>query len=253
MTTQYSDYIITTQSLHLYYGRNYLEALTQYQRVVLQPNHYTSQKLLYLQQNQVSPLAYLSLGESYIDQPFNKPADNSDWQRNLCNTYWQTRFVYVASKSWREKVLSKAEQYIKQGFQGFLLDNLDVVDLFPEEKQAMMSLIAELRESFPTSYLLANRGFSLLPEMVLLVDGLIFEAFSTRWHINKLGETFHRKLPARDLKINSQRVDKLHYSGLDLYALDYAYSLSLTTFAKIRATYHNLISVISNRYITKID
>ncbi len=234
--------------LHLYYGKNQLESLTYYQSVVLQANHYTKEMLVYLCQKGVQPLAYLSLGEISafsLKTPVN-------WQRDACNPYWKTLYVHVNNKHWQANVLAKAEGFLKQGFTGFLLDNLDVVDLFPEDKEAMSLLIASLRDNFKTSYLLANRGFSLLPEFLPFVDGVLFEAFSTRWHVDRLGKTFYQRLVARDLKINADRAKILCKKGLDLYTLDYSDSSVLTNFARARAKNYGLNPIISNRYITKI-
>ena len=215
--------------------------------MVLQANYYTKESIAYLNQKGVQPLAYLSLGEVSVFNLIPK-----SWQRNACNSYWKTIYVQVANKNWQVNVLAKAEEFLRQGFTGFLLDNLDVVDLFSEDKEAMLSLIASLQSNFKTAYLLANRGFSLLPELLPFVNGILFEAFSTRWSVNELGKTIYEPLPTRDLEINTDRAKTLCDKDLDFYALDYADSLELTNFAKSRAKNHGLISIISNRYITRI-
>ncbi len=96
--------------------------------------------------------------------------------------------------------------------------------------------------------MLANRGFSLLPELAEHIDGFLFEAFSSTW--GRGGGT--QALPPRDLLLNTERVAAVETLGLGLYALDYADTPALEAFARDRARSHGLVSLVSNRELTRL-
>lgn len=229
----------TSSRLALYYGFGELETLGHFERVVLQPTHYSDAELARLAQTTV-PLAYLSLGED--------TGAAAPWQRQERNPDWHGHYVEASHPDWYAHVQRQADTLLRRGFGGFLLDTLDSVDLFPDDRDAYLRLVTGIREAAPDGYLLANRGFSLLPELVQHIDGLLFEAFSSSWSAS--GGT--SALAPQDLLINTDRVTQLEPLKLDLYALDYADTAPLAAFARDRATSHRLTSLISNRDLTRL-
>ena len=230
--------------LAVFYGRGELAALKGFQRVALQAAHYTDEAVGALKAAGTSPLAYLSLGE-------DASADTGElvpWRRLERNPDWHGHYVKAAHPGWAAQLLGQAEALLARGFEGFLLDTLDTVDLFPEDRDAYLALVAALRRRAPQGYLLVNRGFSLLPELAGQVDGVLFEAFSSTWR--RGGGT--RALPPRDLLLNTERAATLETLGLALYALDYADTPALEAFARDRARSHGLVSLISNRELTRL-
>ncbi|MEZ4631323.1 MAG: endo alpha-1,4 polygalactosaminidase [Deinococcales bacterium] len=233
--------------LKLYYGFEALRALSHFERVVLQMNHYSYQDLALLKDQGVTPLAYISLGEDF--------AQGGKWQRQQCNQDWQTHYVKATHPLWQKKLLGEAKAALDKGFQGFLLDNLDVVDLFPEDRSALLDLIAlisKLLAAHPKRYLLVNRGFSLFPEMLGYLDGFIFESFSVRWQVGGGA----RALSESDLAWTSLKAQELlrlkTQKDFDLYALDYCHEGKLSQFARFRALQHQMIHLSSNRELTLI-
>lgn len=229
----------TSSRLALYYGFGELEVLRRFERVVLQPTHYSDAELAHLAQTTV-PLAYLSLGED--------TGAAAPWQRHERNPDWHGHYVEASHPEWYAYVQQQADTLLRRGFGGFLLDTLDSVDLFPDDRDAYLRLVAGVREVAPEGYLLANRGFSLLPELARHVDGLLFEAFSSTW----IPDGGTSALAPGDLLINTERVTQLEPLKLDLYALDYADTAALAAFARNRAASHRLTSLISNRDLTRL-
>ena len=111
----------------------------------------------------MQPLAYLSLSE---DQ--GPPAP---WQRADRNPDWGGAFVYVGHPGWVEHVVGQARAALEAGFAGLFLDTLNVELTYPEDVPHLLDLIAALREEAGDAYILANRGFGMLPRLVELVDG----------------------------------------------------------------------------------
>lgn len=242
-------------SLKIYYGSGELEKLKTYNHAAIQPAYYSTCEIDALKASGVSPLAYISLGEDPkdyfdVDQPY---------RRNRMNVDWQTHYVYVNSQEWQDKIQGLVQDYINQGFQGFLLDSLDVVDLFPEERQGMLKLVNYISQQLSqlakqtkvNTYLIANRGFALLPEMAPMIDACLFEGFSTKWAQQGTTEAMSQE----DLKWSAMKARALEEYKLDRYSLDYCIgenSDQLEHFSVARANYYGLAPLISNRALTEI-
>jgi polysaccharide biosynthesis protein PelA len=230
---------VTAPPIAFYYGADQLDRLAGYQRVVLQPCAYSPAELARLRGHGAQPLAYLSLSE---DQ--GPPAP---WQRPERNPDWGGAFVHADHPGWVEHVVGQAREALEGGFAGLFLDTLNVELTFPEDVPHLLTLIAALREQAGTSYILANRGFALLPQLAELVDGVLFESFSARWV-----ESGYAPWPPDVLETHAQVAERLLEFDLDLYALDYADSHALAAFAARRATQFGLHSVISDRALSRL-
>jgi len=222
-----------------YYGDGHLERLAGYPRVVLQPDFYTPDDLRYLNDRQVQTLGYLSLSE---DQ--GPPAP---WQRADRNPDWGGAFVHVGHPLWVDHVVGQARAAMAAGFAGLFLDTLNVELTYPEDVPHLLTLVAAIRAEAQPAYLLANRGFGMLPRLAELVDGVVFESFSARWTDGGYGPW-----PADVLEFHAQIAEQLLQLELDLYALDYADSPGLTEFAMRRASQFGMQCVVSDRALSRV-
>jgi hypothetical protein len=230
---------MTEEPLAFYYGTGALDRLRGYRRVVLQPEFYQPDELEDLRRDGVLPLAYLSLSE---DQ--GPPAP---WQREERNPDWGGAFVHVGHPGWVEHVVGQAKAAIAKGFAGVFLDTLNVELTLPEELPHMLALVAAIREEAKPEYVIANRGFGLLPRLAEFVDGILFESFSARWL-----EGGYAAWSPEILEVHAQIAEQLLQFNLDLYALDYADSPGLADFARRRAHQFGLHSFISDRALSRI-
>lgn len=221
-----------------YYGNGRLADLTRYLRVVLQPDFYQPAELQYLAEQDVQTLGYLSLSE---DQ--GPPAP---WQRRERNPDWGGAFVRVDHPLWVEHVVSAAKEAIARGFAGLFLDTLNVELTYPEDVPHLLTLVAAVREEAKPAYLLANRGFAMLPRLAEIVDGIVFESFSVRWTADG-----YAAWPPDVLEFHAQIAEQLLRLELDLYSLDYADSPGLTEFAERRARQFGLQSFVSDRALSR--
>jgi len=223
-----------------YYGAGELSKLVQYQRVVLQPDFYTSQEIAWLQKQGTFPLAYLSLSEDT-----GPPAP---WQREKRNPDWGGAYVYVSHPDWVNHVTKQARDALNKGFLGLFLDTLDIAEVYPEDAPHLLMLVALLREETQPAYLLANRGFTLLPRLAAFVDGHLFESFSVAWTRSGTYEVWSQQV----LQDHARLAENLIEMDLDLFALDYADTPDLETFARHRAHQFGMTSFISNRELSRI-
>jgi hypothetical protein len=147
-----------------------------------------------------------------------------------------------------EHVVGQAKEAIAAGFVGLFLDTLNVELTFPEDVPHMLTLVAAIREEAQPEYMLANRGFGLLPRLAEFVDGIVFESFSARW----VDDGGYAPWPADVLEMHAQIAEQLLQFDLDLYALDYADSVGLADFARRRARQFGLHSFVSDRALSRV-
>lgn len=223
-----------------YYGEDEVARLTGYRRVVLQENQHSPAELRWLLDRDVQALGYLSLTED--------PGPRMPWQRVEHNPDWGGAFVYVDHPGWVAHVLEAATGMLRREFSGLFLDTLNIELTFPDEVPHLLDLVRRLREATYPAYLLANRGFGLLPTLGELVDGVLFESFSVRW----TDDGGYMPWPQDTLAVHAQYADRLRELNVDLYALDYADSAELTDFAIRRASQFHMPCFVSNRELTRL-
>ncbi|GLH95997.1 hypothetical protein [Phytohabitans aurantiacus] len=223
-----------------YYGDNQVAKLAGYRRVVLQANQHTSTQLRWLLDRDVQALGYLSLTED--------PGPPQPWQRTEHNPDWGGAFVYVDHPGWVSHVLGQAVDMLRRDFSGLFLDTLNIEFTFPDEVPHLLDLVRRLRDATYPAYLLANRGFGLLPALGELVDGVLFESFSVRW----TDDGGYTPWPSDTLAVHAQYAERLRELGVDLYALDYADTAELTEFAIRRASQFHMPCFVSNRELTRL-
>ncbi|MEU7892642.1 hypothetical protein AB0B45_07220 [Nonomuraea sp. NPDC049152] len=222
-----------------YYGDGRLDRLACYDKVVLQAGFYGTAQLAVLKSHGVHTLGYLSLSED-VGPP-------APWQRPERNPDWGGAFVHVGDPRWVGHVVDQAKAAIATGFTGLFLDTLNLEQTYPEDLPHLLALIAAIREEARPDYLLANRGFGLLPRMAELVDGVLFESFSARW----VDEHTYAPWPDDVLEVHATVAERLLEYDLDLYALDYADTAELTEFAHRRATEYGMLCFVSDRVLSR--
>lgn len=234
------------ETFSCYYGVGQLEHLARYGVAVVQPGHFSAVSVQTLHTAGCKPLAYLSIGEEpetgslaewvMIDPHTGQPAQNP---------HWQTYYVDCRVAVWQRKILQQEIPAILQrGFRGLFLDTLDVQERFPQTRPGVVQLVRLIRAMYPQVWLVANRGFSILPQLLPLLDGVMFEAMSSRYENG-------RYLPwsGRDLQwIDTQATWLQTYSnGRALFALDYAdpADTSLRQLAQERAARFQFLSFVT--------
>ncbi|MFE3455806.1 hypothetical protein ACFXJ8_43580 [Nonomuraea sp. NPDC059194] len=222
-----------------YYGDGRLDRLAVYDKVVLQADFYDAAQLAVLKGHGVHTLGYLSLSED-VGPP-------APWHRNERNPDWGGAFVHVGDPRWVGHVVDQAKAAIATGFTGLFLDTLNLEQTYPEDLPHLLALIAAIREEARPDYLLANRGFGLLPRMAELVDGVLFESFSARW----VDEHTYAPWPDDVLEVHATVAEQLLEYDLDLYALDYADTAELSEFAHRRATEYGMLCFVSDRILSR--
>ncbi|MFC5822047.1 MULTISPECIES: endo alpha-1,4 polygalactosaminidase [Nonomuraea] len=229
-----------TRPIAFYYGAGEVDRLSGFDMVVLQADFYSRTELDLLRERGVRTLGYLSLTEDV--------GPSAPWHREERNPDWGGAFVHVGDPRWVAHVVDQAVQAMDKGFHGLFLDTLNIEHNYPDDLPHLLLLIAAVQEEARPGYLLANRGFGLLPELADLVDGVLFESFSARW----VDTESYAPWPDDVLEAHATVAERLLGLGLDLYALDYADSDELTDFACRRAREFGMLCFVSDRVLSRI-
>lgn len=217
----------------LYNGSGRLEDLLGFRRVVLQPTLYSGEELAELRAGGTAPLAHLKLSQD--------PGPPAPWQRTHPDPVRGTALVHVDHSGWRDHVRRQAQRHLDAGFAGLFLDSLDIEWTHPEDVTHLLSLIGDLRELAGPAYLLANRGFGMLPRLAELVDGVLFESFSSRWVDGTCA-----LWPPDVLDAHAEMAETLLGYDLNLYALDYATDPALASVVERRARRFGMTSFVAD-------
>ncbi|WP_185974595.1 endo alpha-1,4 polygalactosaminidase [Deinococcus detaillensis] len=231
--------------LAVYYGPNELLTLAKYQRVIVQPGHFTAEKVSWLQQRGVQVLAYLSLGEH--------DGEVAAWSESERQPEWGTIRVNVTHPDWKVRVQAQIMSECL-AFDGFFLDTVDVSPAEPQRLRAMLKLVRLVRKWAGPRYLMVNRASGLLHRLRGTVNGVLIESCFTSW-----AGGYHAYSKS-ELEYTALLVEQARRFNLDVYALDYADTPNLRRFALRRAAALNLPIFITNRelnlsqgYLPRLD
>ncbi len=167
-----------------YYGREApIGALMAYDWVVLQPDMVSEARLDYLSRADSQPIAYVSVGEIARNHQLAATIPKA-WLLGS-NTAWQSAVLDIRLPAVRDFLFSRLiEPAMARGFHGVFLDTLDSFQLTDAGKanpqafeEAQYQLIRRIREHYPTSRIIINRGFDLPEKAHSLVDALALESY----------------------------------------------------------------------------
>lgn len=229
-----------------YYGWGRLPQLATYDLAILQAAAYTPQEIAWLDTQGTGALAYLSIGEApstEVDAPWviRDPVTDAP----LRNAQWGTLLVDCRYTAWQEHLLSSAiPELLAHGFAGLFLDTVDIQDHAPHTRPGVVELLARMRDAYPTTTIVVNRGFSILETVLAVADGVLFEAFST--HYDGRG---YAAWEGADLAWTGATVVRLRQASdhIPVFALDYAppEDQELRERAKRRAQAYGMASFVA--------
>jgi len=144
--------------------------------VVLAVEAWPERRLAALRARGARVLAYLSVGEA---APHLLGTVPSDAVLGI-NPRWGGGYLDLRREPVQAGVLDEAARLWARGIDGFLLDTVDVVDVFPRLRSGAASLLGEVRRRHPSAYLLMNRGFGVLSRVAAFLDGVLVEGCADR-------------------------------------------------------------------------
>lgn len=173
---------LQADSYCVYHGSGQIDDLARFGLAVVRTVNYRPEEIAALREASTRVLAYVSMGE---DDEFRRGASwyrlDSVTSRPLRDERWGTYYVDIRDRDWQKRVLDAARAALRTGYDGVFLDTVDACAEYPETAPAVTPLIQALRDELGSGLLLVNRGFAVLEAMAPQVDGVVFEAFSSRY------------------------------------------------------------------------
>jgi len=180
------------RSFAVVYSRVEVGSLEPFDLLILDGDVYTSEELEVLRSEGKILLAYLNVGEIELYRPYARlvPSDwllgpNPDWPDHF--------FVDPGRRGWWNILAQNAiEPLLRKGFQGFLLDSVDLAssERYPQVRSGMIDLIRWLHHRYSAAILVLNNGFFLLDEVRDQVDAVLVEEVYTT--LGENGEVGYR-------------------------------------------------------------
>ena len=133
------------------------------------------------------------------------------------------------------------------------IDTVDMVDLYPDARPTMISLITGIREAYPELILIQNRGFTIFSETARVLDGILFESMTSGYNF-QTESSF--PLDQQQLIIRTRQTAEKY--GLALFALDYLSPLKGETPTELQQRFYriaeryNYIPLITDTSLKKI-
>ncbi|SFC78322.1 endo alpha-1,4 polygalactosaminidase [Pseudoalteromonas denitrificans] len=224
-----------------YYQNTFDMQMLNYEKLILNAEAFSEEEISLLKDHGTEAIAYLSVGETeshnlvvgngegpggyaswYIDV---NPADNLPDK----NPNWGSYYVNVGDPAWQSYLFNRVDELAYKGVSGLFLDTVDIVDVIPDSRFAMVALIKSLNEkvnstNFEQTYgkrlsIVQNRGFSIIENTAVYLDAVLFEGLTGSYdHTSQsyiLADTIQTDNVARRLN-QIQR-----HSYFEIWSLDY--------------------------------
>ena len=170
-----------------YYGSEpAVDILSQYDRVVLEPDNIKSQVLIDLKAEGARTYAYLSVGEVGPFRAYAKDVKKS-WISGK-NPAWDSQVLDLSNTELREFLLNRVGTLQKAGYQGLFLDTMDSFNLAADTEQkrqsqraGLIELIKSIGTRYPELQLISNRGFEVLDDISRYLEAVAAESLYASW------------------------------------------------------------------------
>jgi uncharacterized phage protein (TIGR02218 family) len=124
-----------------------------------------------------------------------------------------------------DKEITVSYHAVGMGADGVFMDTLDTVDVYPSEEfqQGMARMINELKAEYPHKHFLANRGFSIMADIIASCSYVMFETFISEydWETKKYYKLTDPDTVAYNEEIKAQLRELRKKHTFDVLALNY--------------------------------
>ena len=214
------------KSTAVFYGSNLpTDILSQYSRIIVEPDNVKAEELKKLRAKDGSVFAYVSIGEVSPTRKWYKYI-KKDWILGD-NKVWDSKVMDLASPGWQKFILDSVVTPLwNKGYRGLFFDTMDSFYLFAkDEKQqkvqidALVSLLKKIHERYPDMRFISNRGFEVAHSIGDQLEAVLAESLFSSWdNVNKVyKETTKNDQEWLTNKLNSIKKDL----SIDIIIIDY--------------------------------
>ncbi len=200
--------------------------------------------------------AYVSIGEA---SEYRKHFDGlkAEWKLSQ-NKAWKSTVLDVSNDAYHEYMYEQVIQpLVNKGYKNFFFDTLDSYQLAAKNEEqrqefekGLIRFIVKFKRRFSNTKLIVNRGFEILDQIHMHIDGLLVESL---FYGLSLPDLAYKKVSEQDRQWLLSQIQKAQKYGLDVISVEY---ISLKEKAKIRTTIEQLknlgvIPYVSNKELTR--
>ncbi len=179
------------RSVAIFYGHNPpTDQLSQFDRLILEPDAIQAEELQALTAHGAVPYAYLSIGEVGPNRNYASQIQ-SDWVLGE-NTTWKSKVFDLTNRELADFLVKRVDVLVEAGYQGLFLDTMDSYQLFAktseakqQQEAALGSILARIKLQHPSIRLIANRGFEVLDTVATHLEAIAAESLYASWDNNK--------------------------------------------------------------------
>ncbi len=249
---------LSIKSFAVYYGsqvnNTIIRNLNNKSLVILQPDVFSSKNLSLIHSIKI---AYIDLGE--YDAAFPNLLNNSTVKSiEIGYDYnWSQPIINISSPIWLNYIREEMNYSISIGFNGFLFDDLDVIQEFPQEFNGFINIIKEISSEYRNEILIVNRGFNLIPYIHQYIQGVLYEDFGTFFNFTNFTSGYYSFLNNSQIGNLTNRTDMIKSYGLFVLGLGYspnpyAFNDPYTRFVEYLGSSLSVPTFVSNVNLTYV-
>ncbi|MCK5919081.1 MAG: endo alpha-1,4 polygalactosaminidase [Cocleimonas sp.] len=215
------------KSTAVFYGANLpTHILSQYKRIIVEPDNVKQKELLALTSEGSRVFAYVSIGEVNPSRKWYKKIKPA-WVLGD-NKIWDSKVMDLASLGWQDFLVDTVVKKLwDNGYRGLFLDTMDSFYIFAKDKKqqekqtdALTALMKKINKRYPEMRFISNRGFEVLPSIGKQLEAVVAESLYASWDN---GKKIYKETPANDQewllnKLNGIKNDL----SVDIIIIDYA-------------------------------
>ncbi len=184
-----------------------------FELLILDPDLYTKDEILEFKKIGIIPIAYLNIAELETYRGYSIPdslilGKNPNWENHF--------YVDITSQAWQDLIFNDViPKIILKDFDGFFLDMIDIVQIFPHFKDKVIDMVRLIKEKNKDKVVIANISWSLIDTLRSFVDAFLVEGLFTRYNFEK------KKYSVRFEKEYIDKVEALKKTGKKVFTLDF--------------------------------
>ena len=175
------------KSLAIYYGANPpVSELSQFDRLVLEPDNIDGSELVALTEHGTVAYAYLSVGEVGPTRAYASQIKD-EWVLGK-NEVWNSKVLDLGNPNVVDFLISRIDALMQAGYSGLFLDTMDSYQIYaktPEQKMQQEAAIGAFVQQVTTRHagikLISNRGFEVLAQTGPYLEAIAAESLFSSW------------------------------------------------------------------------
>ncbi len=208
-----SDMIEKVGKYAICYSKITPEQVKGFELLILEPDLYSEDEILELKKMGITPIAYLNIAEFESYRGYSIPdslilGKNPNWENHF--------YVDITSQVWQDLIFNDViPKIILKNFDGFFLDMIDIVQIFPHFKDKVIDMVKLIKEQNENKIVIANISWGLVDTLKNYVDAFLVEGLFTRYSFEK------KRYYVRFEKEYVNKVKVLKKTGKKIFTLDF--------------------------------